>query len=98
VILPAKALNPRMTVVTRATEEGAAEKLRRAGADTVFSAYSIAGTRLAQALIRPHVEQLLDFSSRAVGLDVTMEQLRVARELGPASRNWAILCPGALET
>jgi voltage-gated potassium channel len=93
VILSAKALNPRLTVVTRATEEDAAEKLRRAGADTVFSPYSIAGTRLAQALIRPHVEQLLDFSTRAVGLDVTMEQLRVAQDLGPASRKLGDLVP-----
>ena len=77
VILSAKNLNPRLTVVTRASEEDAEEKLRRAGADTVFSPYSIAGHRLAQALIRPHVVQLLDFSSKAAGLNVTMEQLQV---------------------
>jgi voltage-gated potassium channel len=77
VILSAKTLNPRLTVVTRASEEDAEEKLRRAGADTVFSPYSMAGHRLAQALIRPHVVQLLDFASKAAGLDVTMEQLQV---------------------
>jgi voltage-gated potassium channel len=77
VILSAKTLNPGLTVVTRASEEDAEEKLRRAGADTVFSPYSIAGHRLAQALVRPHVVQLLDFSGQAIGLDVTMEQLRV---------------------
>lgn len=77
VILSVKTLNPGLTVVTRASEESAEEKLRRAGADTVFSPYSIAGHRLAQALVRPHVVQLLDFAGQAVGLDVTMEQLRV---------------------
>ncbi len=77
VILSAKSLNPRLTVVTRASEEDAEEKLRRAGADTVFSPYSIAGHRLAQALVRPHVVQLLDFATQAVGLDVSMEQMRV---------------------
>jgi voltage-gated potassium channel len=77
VILSAKTLNPGLTVVTRASEEDAEEKLRRAGADTVFSPFSMAGHRLAQALVRPHVVQLLDFSSKAVGLDVTMEQLHV---------------------
>lgn len=86
VILSAKTLNPRLTVVTRASEEDAEEKLRRAGADTVFSPYSIAGHRLAQALIRPHVVQLLDFSSKASGLDVTMEQLQVLPGSGAASR------------
>ncbi|MGD1074090.1 MAG: NAD-binding protein [Bryobacteraceae bacterium] len=76
-ILSAKSMNPRLTVVTRASEEDSEEKLRRAGADTVFSPYSIAGHRLAQALIRPHVVQLIDFAGRTMGLDVTMEQLRV---------------------
>ena len=78
VILSAKTLNPSLTVVTRASEEDAEEKLRRAGADTVFSPYSMTGHRLAQALVRPHVVQLLDFAGQAVGLDVTMEQLRVS--------------------
>jgi voltage-gated potassium channel len=77
VILSARTLNPSLTVVTRASEEDAEEKLRRAGADTVLSPYSMTGHRLAQALIRPHVVQLLDFAGHTVGLDVTMEQLRV---------------------
>jgi voltage-gated potassium channel len=78
VILSAKTLNPKLTVVTRASEEDAEEKLRRAGADMVLSPYSITGHRLAQALVRPQVVQLLDFAGHTVGLDVTMEQLRVA--------------------
>jgi voltage-gated potassium channel len=91
VILSAKTLNPRLTVVTRASEEDAEQKLRRAGADTVFSPYSITGHRLAQALLRPHVVQLLDFAGQAVGLDVTMEQLRVAPDSQFASRELADL-------
>ena len=86
VILSVKTLNPGLTVVTRASEEDAEEKLRRAGADTVFSPFSIAGHRLAQALLRPRVVQLLDFAGQAAGLDVTMEQLRVAPGSKPASR------------
>jgi voltage-gated potassium channel len=93
VILSAKTLNPRLTVVTRASEEGAEEKLRRAGADTVFSPYSMAGHRLAQALLRPHVVQLLDFSGQAVGLDVTMEQLRVPQDTALAARRLSDLVP-----
>jgi voltage-gated potassium channel len=93
VILSAKTLNPGITVVTRASEEDAEEKLRRAGANTVFSPYSIAGHRLAQALIRPHVVQLLDFASKATGLDVTMEQLRVSPDARFASRKLSDLVP-----
>jgi voltage-gated potassium channel len=93
VILSAKTLNPRLTVVTRASEEDAEEKLRRAGADTVFSPYSMAGHRLAQALVRPHVVQLLDFESQAVGLDVTMEQLRVPSDSELPARRLGDLVP-----
>ncbi|MDQ2899456.1 MAG: potassium channel protein [Acidobacteriota bacterium] len=78
VLLSAKALNPKLTVVTRAAEEDAEQKLRRAGADTVFAPYSIAGHRLAQALIRPHVATFLDFTTNNMGLDVAIEQVQVA--------------------
>jgi voltage-gated potassium channel len=78
VILSAKTLNPNMTIVTRAAEEESEKKLQRAGADTVFAPYTVAGHRLAQALLRPHVSQFLDFATKNVGLDVGIEQVRVA--------------------
>src|SRR5438445_2778122 len=78
VILSAKTLNPKMTVVTRASEEEAEQKLRRAGADTVFAPYTMTGHRLAQAILRPHVAQFLDFATKHIGLDLAIEQVRVA--------------------
>jgi len=93
VILSVKTLNPGLTVVTRAAEENSEEKLRRAGAGTVFSPYSIAGHRLAQALIRPHVVQLLDFAGEAIGLNVTMEQLRVPSDRASGPRRLSTLTP-----
>jgi voltage-gated potassium channel len=77
VILSAKTLNPKLMVVTRAAEEEAEEKLRRAGADTVFAPYTITGHRLAQALLRPHVAKFLDFATQDMGLDVEIEQVQV---------------------
>ena len=77
VILSAKTLNPKLTVVTRAAEEGADEKLKRAGADIVLSPYRMAGQRLAQALVRPQVAQFMDFAAQGIGLDVNIEQFRV---------------------
>ena len=80
IILSAKALNPGLTVVTRASEEEAGEKLRRAGADTVLTPYTMAGHQLAEALLRPHVVQFLDFAKGDIGPKVTMEQVRVAQK------------------
>jgi voltage-gated potassium channel len=77
VILSAKNLNPRLYVATRAGEEEAEEKLRRAGADAVFAPYTTAGYRLAQAVLRPHVFQFFDVATKSLGLDVDIEQVRV---------------------
>ena len=73
----AKTLNPQLYVATRAGEEEAEEKLRRAGADAVFAPYTAAGYRLAQAVLRPHVFQFFDFATKNMGLDVDIEQVRV---------------------
>jgi voltage-gated potassium channel len=78
VLLSAKGLNPKIFVAARAAEEGAEEKMRRAGADAVFAPYSITGHRLAQSLLRPHVVQFLDFTTKDVGEDITIEQVRVS--------------------
>jgi len=78
VLLSAKGLNPRIYVAARAAEEGAEEKMRRAGADAVFAPYSITGHRLAQSLLRPHVVQFLDFTTKDIGMDIAIEQVRVS--------------------
>jgi voltage-gated potassium channel len=86
VLLSAKGLNSRIFVATRAAEEGAEEKLRRAGADSVFAPYTITGHRLAQSLLRPHVLQFLDFTTKDIGMDVSMEQVRVSEKSRAASQ------------
>jgi len=78
VLLSAKGLNPRIYVAARAAEEGTEEKMRRAGADAVFAPYAITGHRLAQSLLRPHVVQFLDFTTKELGEDVAIEQVRVS--------------------
>ena len=78
VLLSAKFLNPQIYVASRAAEESAEDKMRRAGADAVFAPYAITGHRLAQALLRPHVVQFLDFTTQATGLNVAIEQVRVS--------------------
>ncbi len=86
VILSAKALNPRLTIVTRASEEESEEKLRRAGADTVFAPYTMAGRQLANALLRPHVLEFLDLTKANVGRKIVMEQVRIAPEAARTAR------------
>ena len=86
VILSARNLNLALTIVTRASEEEAEAKLRRAGADIVFSPYSMAGQKLSQSLVRPHVVQFLDFAAESMGLDVMIEQFPVDEKAGVVGR------------
>ena len=86
VLLSAKGLNPGIYVAARAAEEGAEEKMRRAGANSVFAPYALTGHRLAQALLRPHVVQFLDFTTNAIGADIVIEQVTVAKDTEAVSK------------
>ncbi len=78
-ILSARALNPNLHLTARVSEEEAEQKMRRAGADAVFAPYTITGARMAQALLRPHVHQFIDFTTRNSDLNVGIEQVAVAK-------------------
>jgi voltage-gated potassium channel len=76
-ILTAKTLNPRLQLSARVAEESSEEKMRRAGADFVIAPYNSTGHRMAQAIVRPHVQQFLDFTTRNIDLKVAIEQVQV---------------------
>jgi len=78
VVVSARTLNPRLQVVTRATTEAAARKLRRAGADRVVEEYAMAGHRIVSHLLRPHVIDFLDAALRTEELELWLEEIRVA--------------------
>ncbi len=89
VVLSARVLNPDLRIAARASDEQAEEKLRRAGAATVFTPYGFIGHRLAQALLRPHVLSFLDVASafrEGSALDLDIEQVRVADKSTVAGR------------
>ena len=77
-ILSAKALNSRLHLSARIDEEASEQKMRRAGADFVFAPYNSTGHRMAQALLKPHVHQFINFTTQSTGLDVGIEQVRVS--------------------
>jgi voltage-gated potassium channel len=76
-VLSAKELNPAIRVAARASEEESEEKLRRVGAEIVFTPYNVTGHRLAMALLRPSVFEFMQLTSKNIGLDVSIEEIRV---------------------
>jgi voltage-gated potassium channel len=86
-VISARTLNPMLQISARAMEDEAEQKLRRAGADAVFAPYQITGSRLAQAIVRPHVTQFLDFANTQEDLDVSIEQVQVSDHSEFASKS-----------
>ena len=88
VILSAKTLNPNLQLSARVAEEASEQKMRRAGADFVFAPYTRTGHRMAQAMLKPHVLQFLDFTEQQ-GVDVEIEQVGVTGQSGFVGRTLA---------
>jgi len=77
VILSARALNPGLFVVARASSTSAEDKLARAGADRIVSPYTMAGRQLAQLAARPRVVDFLDAALSHGELSFSLAELRV---------------------
>jgi len=77
IILTARALNPRLKIIARASEEDAEKHLLTAGADFIVSPYSFAGQRIAQTFLRPHVVSFLDTATTHLGIDLEIGEICV---------------------
>jgi voltage-gated potassium channel len=76
-ILLAKQLNPRITVIARAVESGAEERLRLAGADRVLNPYTLGGTRLALTALKPTVTDFIDQSLLGSSVELELAEIVV---------------------
>jgi voltage-gated potassium channel len=78
VTLSARALNPNLFIVGRASADGAASKVLQAGANRVVSPYSMAGRRIAELALRPRVVEFIDAAMSHGELAFSMEEVEVA--------------------
>ncbi|HEY4681659.1 MAG TPA: potassium channel protein [Candidatus Acidoferrales bacterium] len=81
IVLTARGLHPTLPIIARASEEDAADKLRKAGATEVVSPYHVIGRRIAMSLLRPHVLDFIDVATTLFGaedLDLQIEQVLVS--------------------
>ena len=80
VILSARKLKPDLIIVGRSSAVDAEEKLVMAGADRVVSPYNMAGHRIVNQLIRPHVTLFLDNAMNNKGLDLMLDEIQIAAD------------------
>lgn len=75
ITLTARAMNPRLFIVSRTSEPSSTERLHRAGADRVVSPYSLSGGRMAFLALRPSVVDFMDTVTLAP--DLRLEEVQV---------------------
>lgn len=85
VCLTAKQLNPRIRVVVSCLELRNADKMRKAGADSVVSPTYIGGLRMASEMIRPTVVSFLDTMMSRKEEPLRVEEVVVPEGLTPRS-------------
>jgi voltage-gated potassium channel len=78
VTLSARALNPGLFIVGRASAEGAAAKVLQAGANRVVSPYTMAGRRIAELALRPRVVEFIDAAMSHGELAFSMEEVEAS--------------------
>lgn len=78
IVLTARALNPQLKIIARASEESAEKHLRKAGADTVISPYLFAGSRIAQTFLTPHLLSFLDSATIDLGINLEIDEVPVS--------------------
>jgi voltage-gated potassium channel len=76
-ILLARQLNPDLTVIARAVEDGAEERLKLAGADRVLNPYRVGGTRLAITALKPTVSDFIDASLSGSSIELELAEVVV---------------------
>ncbi len=76
-ILLARQLNPDITIIARAVDDGAEERLRLAGADRVLNPYRVGGTRLAITALKPTVTDFLDASLMGSSVELELAEVVV---------------------
>jgi len=79
-VLSARQLAPEIYIVARASQEGAKNKLRAAGANSVESPYEMGAASMAQRIIRPTVTNFLDLAFAHTRKDIQMEEIPVSEK------------------
>ncbi len=82
ITLSARAARPDLFIVARASDDGAAKKLRLAGADRVVQPYSTAGQEMAKLVLKPQVAAFLEMLLSHGGPELSFEEIEVSDACG----------------
>jgi voltage-gated potassium channel len=75
IVLSARSLNPKIQIISRASQHGSAAKLKKAGANNVIMPDKIGGTHMATLVSKPDVIEFIDYLSGEEGESINMESV-----------------------
>ncbi len=76
-VLTARSVNPNLFIVALASEDGAEQRLLRAGANRVVNPYRLGGVRLVPVLTKPAVVDFLELSLGPKGQGLELEEVAI---------------------
>ncbi len=77
VIITAKELNPKIFIVTKASDKDGERRLLKAGAHRVILPYEEAGSKIALSLLRPNLREFIELAHKGTHLEYQVEELYI---------------------
>lgn len=76
VVLSSRVLNPKLKIISRASDDGSDKKLRRAGANNVIMPDKIGGGHMASLVTKPDIVEFWDFISAKDNMHINLEEIK----------------------
>ncbi|MBA3681927.1 MAG: potassium channel protein [Bacteroidetes bacterium] len=75
IVLTARNLNPKLTIISRASDDGSDAKLKIAGADNVIMPDKVGGAHMASLVMKPDVMEFLDLITAQRSDSINLEEI-----------------------
>lgn len=75
IVLTARNLNPKLTIISRASDDGSDTKLKIAGANNVIMPDKVGGAHMASLVMKPDVIEFLDYITAQEGDSINLEEI-----------------------
>jgi len=78
IVLSARALNPKLIIISRASEDNSDKKLKIAGANNVIMPDKLGGAHMASLVMKPDVMEFVDYITGQGGDNIRLEEITFA--------------------
>jgi voltage-gated potassium channel len=79
IVLSARALNPNLTIISRASEDNTDKKLKVAGANNVIMPDKLGGAHMASLVMKPDVMEFVDYITGQGNDNIKLEEITFAK-------------------